>query len=83
MSHFSSILLQVLELGLILATIAAAILIQPFAGESRGERHPGPSGGTPSIPHSFLLPFAFANSWNPMTLRGFSGVSSRLLFLES
>jgi len=40
MSHFSSILLQVLELGLILATIAAAILIQPFAGESRGERHP-------------------------------------------
>jgi hypothetical protein len=41
MSHWGSILLHSLEWVLILSVIAAAVLIQAFAGEGRGERHPG------------------------------------------
>jgi hypothetical protein len=39
--HSGSILLDVIEWMLILALIASGILIQPFAGEGRGEQHPG------------------------------------------
>lgn len=41
MSHSGTILLHLMEWLLILAAIASGILIQPFAGEGRGERHPG------------------------------------------
>jgi hypothetical protein len=39
--HSGSILLDVIEWMLILALIASGILIQPFAGEGRGEQHLG------------------------------------------
>jgi len=41
MSHSGTILLHTMEGVLLLAAIAAGILIQPFAGEGRGEQHPG------------------------------------------
>jgi hypothetical protein len=39
MSHSGTIFLHILEWILILTAIASAVLIQPFAGEDRGERH--------------------------------------------
>lgn len=41
MTHSGAILLDVIEVASMVAIFASGILIQPYEGDGRGERHPG------------------------------------------